>query len=94
MSPYQFNPLNYNPLRDVLEKTVDFERLRRETVVKLFLCATNVRTGKVKVFENHELTVSRCCLRRAACRCSSRPLKSTAKPIGTAATWAIRQFSR
>jgi NTE family protein len=58
LSPYQFNPLNYNPLRDVLEKTVDFERLRRENVVKLFLCATNVRTGKVKIFENHELTVS------------------------------------
>ena len=58
LSPYQFNPLNYNPLRDVLEKTIDFERLRRENVVKLFLCATNVRTGKVKIFENGELTVS------------------------------------
>jgi NTE family protein len=58
LSPYQFNPLNYNPLRDVLEKTVDFERLRRENVVKLFLCATNVRTGKVKIFENNELTSS------------------------------------
>ncbi len=58
LSPYQFNPLNYNPLRDVLEKTIDFERLRRENVVKLFLCATNVRTGKVRIFENGELTVS------------------------------------
>ncbi|WP_284260278.1 patatin-like phospholipase family protein [Bradyrhizobium iriomotense] len=58
LSPYEFNPLNYNPLRDVLEKTVDFERLRRENVVKLFLCATNVRTGKVKIFENDEVTIS------------------------------------
>jgi len=58
LSPYQFNPLNYNPLRDVLEKTVDFGRLRRENVVKLFLCATNVRTGKVKIFENDEMTIS------------------------------------
>jgi NTE family protein len=57
-SPYQFNPLNYNPLRDVLKDTIDFERLRRESVVKLYLCATNVRTGKVKIFENHELSVS------------------------------------
>jgi NTE family protein len=56
MSPYEFNPLNYNPLRDVLVKTVDFERLRRDNAVKLFLCATNVRTGKVKIFENGELT--------------------------------------
>ena len=58
LSPYQFNPTNYNPLRDVLEKTIDFERLRRDNVVKLFLCATNVRTGKVKIFENHEVTAS------------------------------------
>ena len=56
LSPYQFNPLNYNPLREVLERTVDFERLRREDCVKLFLCATNVCTGKVKVFENAEVT--------------------------------------
>src|SRR5262245_41177209 len=58
LSPYQFNPLNYNPLRDLLNKTIDFERLRSESVVKLFLCATNVRTGKVRIFENHELTDS------------------------------------
>jgi NTE family protein len=56
-SPYQFNPLNYNPLRQVLEQTVDFERLRTESAVKLFLSATNVRTGKVKVFGNDELSV-------------------------------------
>src|SRR5919198_1504959 len=49
LSPYQFNPLNYNPLRDVLEKTIDFERLRSQNIVKLFLCATNVRTGKVRI---------------------------------------------
>jgi NTE family protein len=58
LSPYQFNPLNYNPLRVVLEETIDFERLREQNVVKLFVCATNVRTGKVKIFENHELTAS------------------------------------
>ena len=58
LSPYQFNPLNYNPLRQVLERSVDFERLRRESVIKLFLCATNVRTGKVRIFENGELSAS------------------------------------
>jgi NTE family protein len=57
MSPYQFNPLNVNPLRNVLEQTVDFERLQTDCVVRLFLCATNVRTGKVKIFENHEVCV-------------------------------------
>jgi NTE family protein len=54
LSPYQFNPLRFNPLRDVLAASVDFEELRRRCAVKLFLCATNVRTGKIKVFEAHE----------------------------------------
>ena len=53
MSPYQFNPLNRNPLREVLLQSVNFERLRSaDCPVKLFLSATNVRTGKIKVFEN------------------------------------------
>jgi NTE family protein len=58
LSPYQFNPFDFNPLRDVLEATVDFERLRKDNVVKLFLCASNVRSGKVKIFRNHEITSS------------------------------------
>jgi NTE family protein len=64
-SPYQFNPLNYNPLRDVLERTVDFERLRQKDCVKLFLSATNVCTGKVKVFENAEMSSD--CVLASAC---------------------------
>ncbi len=59
LSPYQFNPLNYNPLKSILEGVVDFERLRSESAIKLFLCATNVRTGKVRVFENNEVSVTR-----------------------------------
>jgi len=55
-SPYQFNPLNFNVLRHVLEQSVDFERLRRTSPIKLFLSATNVRTGKVRVFKNAEIT--------------------------------------
>ena len=55
-SPYEFNPFNHNPLREVLEASVDFAVLRRrENPLKLFLSATNVRTGKVKVFERHEI---------------------------------------
>lgn len=55
-SPYQFNPLNYNPLRKVLEESVDFDMLREKSALKLFLSATNVRTGKVKIFSNDELS--------------------------------------
>ena len=52
-SPYQVNPFNLNPLKDVLGKVVDFERLARcAEATRLFLSATNVRTGKIKVFEN------------------------------------------
>jgi NTE family protein len=56
-SPYQFNPGNYNPLRTILEETVDFDRLCSASCpVKLFLSATSVRTGKIKVFGNDELS--------------------------------------
>jgi NTE family protein len=59
LSPYQFNPLDYNPLRSVLEQVVDFERLRAGCAVKLFISATNVRTGKVKVFTDNDICVDR-----------------------------------
>ena len=56
-SPYQWNPWNLNPLRDVLESTVDFEALRRCQSTKLFLSATNVQTGRGRVFKTDEITV-------------------------------------
>ncbi|SMF53992.1 NTE family protein [Tistlia consotensis] len=55
-SPYQFNPLNLNPLRDLLERTVDFERLRQDCALTLFVSATNVRSGKIRVFSEREVT--------------------------------------
>ena len=50
-SPYQMNPFNYNPLKDLLAETIDFERVRRQQELKLFVCATDVQTAKIKVFE-------------------------------------------
>ena len=59
-SPYEFNPLNINPLREVLTATVDFELLRSpDCPIKLFLCTSNVRTGKIKVFERDTICVDR-----------------------------------
>lgn len=55
-SPYEMNPFNHNPLRKALEDSVDFEKLRRESPVSLFLSATNVRQGKVRVFKRDEIT--------------------------------------
>jgi NTE family protein len=54
-SPYQLNPFNYNPLKKLIEENVDFERVRQQDAIKLFLSATNVRTAKVKVFSGREL---------------------------------------
>ncbi|SCW30027.1 NTE family protein [Ancylobacter rudongensis] len=54
-SPYDLNPGGANPLRAILEKAIDFERLRASPV-KLFITATNVRTGRGRVFRNAEIT--------------------------------------
>ena len=56
-SPYQFNPMNFNPLRQVLEAHVDFEALRRASPLRLFLCATNVETGRVRIFTREDISV-------------------------------------
>lgn len=56
-SPYQFNPMNINPLREVLERAVDFDALHCARCVKLFLCATNVLSGKIQVFETTEIGI-------------------------------------
>ena len=53
-SPYDIGP-RANPLRDILVETVDFDRLTRATI-KLFVTATNVRTGRGRVFRNSEIT--------------------------------------
>jgi NTE family protein len=56
LSPYQLNPLNINPLKCLLEELIDFRCIRRQTAIKLFLCATNIRTGKLKMFHGRALT--------------------------------------
>jgi NTE family protein len=56
-SPTQLNPLDINPLRDILEEQVDFERLRSSGDIKLFIAATRVSTGTLKIFRNRDLTV-------------------------------------
>jgi len=55
-SPRLYNPLNINPLHDLLEQLVDFERVRANEGLSLFVSATNVRDGKIKVFSGREIT--------------------------------------
>lgn len=56
-SPYQYNLFDINPLRDLLLELVDFEELRKSTAMKLFVCATNVRTSRPKVFSKKDISV-------------------------------------
>lgn len=57
VSPYQFNPMNINPLRDLVASHIDFDRVRACSDMKIFISATNVRTGKAKIFRCDELSV-------------------------------------
>lgn len=56
LSPYDTNPLEINPLRDALEELIDFDRVRSIDSTKLFISATNVWTGKARIFKGPELT--------------------------------------
>jgi len=55
LSPYDLNPLGLNPLRAILAESIDFSRLARSPI-KLFVTATNVRTGRGHIFRNAEIT--------------------------------------
>jgi NTE family protein len=56
-SPYQINPTNFHPLRDILSEQIDFEELRQSEKVKLFVCASNVRTNRLRVFEHCDMSI-------------------------------------
>ncbi|MGI9479949.1 MAG: patatin-like phospholipase family protein [Hyphomicrobiaceae bacterium] len=56
LSPYQFNPLDINPLRDIVIECFDFDVINSAATPRLFLSATNVRTGRTKVFRQPDIT--------------------------------------
>jgi NTE family protein len=55
-SPYDLNPLNINPLKELIERFVDFELIHADIDRRLFISATNVRTGEPRVFSRAEIT--------------------------------------
>jgi NTE family protein len=55
LSPYDLNPLGFNPLREILVESIDFQRLALAPI-KLFVTATRVRTGRGRIFRNAEIT--------------------------------------
>ncbi|MGI9525038.1 MAG: patatin-like phospholipase family protein [Hyphomicrobiaceae bacterium] len=58
MSPYQFNLLDLNPLRDIVRKSFDFDVINRAALPRLFLSATNVRTGRAKIFRQPQISAN------------------------------------
>jgi NTE family protein len=57
LAPGQFNPFNINPLRDLLTATIDFDAVNACRRIKVFVTATNVRTGRGRIFRQGELSV-------------------------------------
>ncbi len=57
-SPYELNPFNINPLRDVLAKVVNFDLLHANAACKLFIAATSVKNNRLHIFKNNEVTLS------------------------------------
>lgn len=55
-SPEQLNPFDLNPLRTILSNQIDFERLRTHCPLKLFVAATHVNTGKLRLFRAPEIS--------------------------------------
>lgn len=56
-SPYELNPFDINPLRDLVSSTVDFDQVNSCAMPKIFVTATNVRTGQARVFTQPHLSV-------------------------------------
>ncbi len=57
LSPYQTNPLNHHPLRDILADQIDIEAVRACRAIRVFVTATNVRTGRPRVFSQEDLSL-------------------------------------
>jgi NTE family protein len=81
VSPYQFNPLGLNPLRQILLELVDFPRLRQAAAPRIILAATHVREGRARLFGNDDLDVD--AVSASACL----PLLQPAVEIGGEAHW-------
>lgn len=56
LSPYQWNPQNKNMLEDLIGEIFNFKKIAAYKDLKVFLCATNVRTSKLKIFTGAEIT--------------------------------------
>ena len=56
-SPALLNPFGLNPLRDLLREEIDFDRLQRQSPIRLFIAATRVEDGSARIFRTEEVTL-------------------------------------
>ncbi|MDX2307438.1 MAG: patatin-like phospholipase family protein [Hyphomicrobium sp.] len=65
-SPYEFNPLGFDPLRSLLASSIDFGAIRERSPIELLIAATEVASGHARLFRRHEISVeavlASCCL--------------------------------
>jgi len=78
-SPQQLNPFDVNPLRKILETQIDFERLRSESPVKLYIAATHANSGKVRLFRSPEISAD-AILASACLPTMARPVEIDGEP--------------
>lgn len=80
-SPYDFNPLGFDPLRKLLEAQIDFAKVRAHGDIELLIAATDVATGRARLFRRNELTVE------AVLASTCLPMLHHAVEIGGRAYW-------
>jgi NTE family protein len=91
-SPYDSQPLNINPLKELIERFVDFEAVRKCEGPKLFISATNVETGKLHIFSDGSITAE--AVAASAClQIYSARLRSKGRDIGMGPFWLTRRSS-
>lgn len=81
LSPYEFNPLGFDPLRRLINDHVDFDLIRSKSPVELLVAATHVATGRARLFRHDELTVE------AVLASACLPVMHHAVEIDGAAYW-------
>src|ERR1700730_17084491 len=81
LSPYDLNPLDINPLKQLIERFVDFEALRSRRNPQVFVSATNVQTGRLCIFANEKITAD------AVAASACLPLLFRAVEIGGVPYW-------
>jgi len=81
VSPYTFNPFDFNPLRKLLSELIDFEGIAKHGKVELLIAATDASTGRARLFRRSELTVD--VVLASACL----PMLYKAVRIGDASYW-------